>query len=749
MSGVGDPSKHQIRLLVLMRYAIYRMPMRSLFFLPFFLVYSTVFPAITRALPVQRPHVEVELVSEMEAFNSGATTWIGVRVKPAEDWHVYWKYAGDSGLAPSFTWQLPQGATVGEVAWPSPSRIPVSHLVNYGYGTEVLFAVPLRLLATHPWGASIEIGVIAEWLVCKEECIPGDAELSLRLPVSSEPPRPSEWHSLFEHTRTTVPDASDIVAKWKMTAELVDNHYTLEWRYPDDEPFQFERQPHFFPSRSRQIENAEQQHYSFDRSTRMGSLTLTPYRTSNTRVSELSGVLAPQGGFHAGLAAIEFTLPVKGAPRKEPAVSTSGEGAVTAVQNSAVDSVQPLSFLVSMSFAFLGGILLNLMPCVFPVLSIKAISLIDAASKDVRTVRLHGFLYSLGVVGSFLLLASALLVLRSQGSEFGWGFQLQSPPFVLALCFITFLIGLNLFGIFDIGGGVQRLASKASFREGGPSAFMSGVLATVLATPCTAPFMGSAIAAALVMPALEALGVFLGLGIGMALPFVLITWFPSLIRRLPRPGAWMETFRQLMAFPMFATVLWLSWVLSIQVGQEYLLTLFSSLLVLLGGAWVLGRFATPSRSTRERMLAQSLLVASIVIAAQIAMPPAGALMQAHEGSYVDHYGLSWHEFTATKVDELRATGVPVFVDFTAAWCITCQVNKRVVLAREDIRDLFREKRVALVRGDWTSRDARITEALERFGRGGVPLNVLWLPGKSEPVVFSSILQASDIVAALR
>ncbi len=412
-----------------------------------------------------------------------------------------------------------------------------------------------------------------------------------------------------------------------------------------------------------------------------------------------------------------------------------------------------LTFPLALVFAFLGGLILNLMPCVFPVLSIKILGFVNQAGSDRSKIAKHGVLFAVGVLASFAVLAGLLVMLRSgveglglASEQVGWGFQLQEPLFVAALALVMFAVGLNLAGVFDVGFGVMAAAGKAQSKVGGgkPSsggAFFSGVLATALATPCTAPFMAPAIGYALTLSAWQTMAIFLTLGLGMAVPYVLLSFFPGWLKMLPRPGAWMETFKQVMAFPMFATALWLMWVYGNQLGQTNGMLLLGGSMILLGiGLWAFGRWNAPERSATAQWGGR---VAAIIFVALAALVPTyGGSLLAED--------LQWEPFSQARAEQLRDEGNVVFVDFTAKWCATCQWNKQTVIYSDTVKEAIREHDVKLLRADWTKKDPAITRALEQFGHNGVPLYVIYSPKPgSEPDVRGPVITRNEIAEAIR
>jgi thiol:disulfide interchange protein/DsbC/DsbD-like thiol-disulfide interchange protein len=707
--------------------------------------------AAAAADSVVAPHVEVSLVADVDGVRPGEPFDAGIRFVLEKSWHVYWSNPGDSGLAPTVRWTLPEGTSAGPIVWPHPHKITLGPLANYGYEAEVLLPVRITPSSALAPGETLTLAVRIDWLVCQEDCIPGDAQLALALPIVAGPPSPSRWATAFAAAHARVPRAPAAIA---VTALRHEGRLELRLTPRDgtavlagDATGGASRALTFFPAEPELIENAAAQPQSI-----AGDAVTIALEKSHQRrevVQQLRGTLVAEGGFAPdGAPAILIDVPVRAAV-PETATRAPGDSATDPVATGSAGSTW-----LALGLAFLGGLLLNVMPCVFPVLSIKVFDFVRQAGGDPTTLRRHGALYAAGVLLSFWVLAGALLVLRAGGEGLGWGFQLQSPAFVMAMVFVLVGLALSLLGVFDLGLGVSALAGRASQGDGLAGSFATGVLATVVATPCTAPFMGPALGWALTQPALQAMLVFTALGVGMALPYVVLCLVPSWLRLLPRPGAWLETFRQLMAFPLLATAVWLLWVLGLQAGSDAIAGTLAGLLLLALGLWLHGRFASLERPerTRRAALASALVLTlagfATALASRGAAPAASGIASASADATTDAYGIPWRDYTRATLDELRAAGTPVFVDFTAAWCLTCKVNEHVVFSSQDVRDAFASRDVAMLRADWTSRDDEITRALASFGRSGVPLYVLYGAG-AEPTILPSVLTRGVVLDALQ
>ncbi len=402
---------------------------------------------------------------------------------------------------------------------------------------------------------------------------------------------------------------------------------------------------------------------------------------------------------------------------------------------------------LALVFAFLGGLILNLMPCVLPVLSLKIMGIVQQAGDHPKEKFKHGLIFTLGVLVSFWILAGMLLILRAGGEQLGWGFQLQSPTFVIILSIFLFLFSLSMFGLFEIGTTLTSVGQSTQNKSAYMGSFTSGVLATVVATPCTAPFMGSALGFALGQPAYASLLIFTFLGLGMASPYLILTTTPKLLKFIPKPGAWMESMKQFMGFLLLATVLWLLWVLSLQTGSEGVIILLTSLIFVGIGGWVYGRWGNIAKAKPTRRIAQTIsalaLIAAVIFSLQNIEVKAAGAEDVHKQGKIE-----WRKFSPEILEQLRKEGKPVFVDFTAAWCLSCQVNEKVAFGSGDVQDKFLEKNITALKADWTNKDETITKALASFGRNSVPFYVLYIPDKKEPVIFPEILTPGIVLDKL-
>lgn len=664
----------------------------------------------------QSPRATVSLVSEYAAVSPGQQLRIGLRQRLAPHWHTYWKNPGDAGSPPNVTFTLPGGVTVGEIDWPGPDRFLVGPVASYGYENEIVFPMPLQVPADARPGSQLVIEANADWVVCEKECIPEDGVFRLILPVEPEArPAGVDVRAAFATFDTRRPQT----APWTATLEEGAAGLRLVVR-GDGIARASVRSALYFPDTWGNVDHAADQVLTVVD----GELALTLQKGQGFSPGPSGGLLAVTDG---GGQKRWFMLQ----PAPATAAPTVTEGATT------------LPLWQMALFAFLGGMILNLMPCVFPVLAIKATAVAGIAGGERRAVRLSGVFYTLGVLAAFMALALALLAVRAGGSAVGWGFQFQSPLFVAAMCWLMLAIGLNLSGVFEIGAALAGAGQGLAARKGHAGSFFTGLLAVVVATPCTAPFMGAAIGSALVAPAHVSLVVFATMGLGLALPFLLLGMFPAIARRLPRPGAWMVTLRQAMAFPMYATAAWLLWVLAQQAGEAGLrMALAGSVLVGLV-AWLIGLgqhgVKRPWWPRGLALLGVAGLVASACVLHGAAPIDSAARVLAMDAE----------PYSAERLAALRADGKPVFVNMTAAWCITCLVNERTTLSTEAVKQAMREGGVVYMKGDWTNRDPAITAFLRSFQRDGLPFYAFYPAGGMEPVVLPPVLTQAIVTDSLK
>jgi thiol:disulfide interchange protein len=677
---------------------------------------------------VATDQVRAELLAwAPDGVQAGKPLWVGLQLAHIPEWHTYWKNSGDSGLPTQLEWTLPAGITAGDIAWPTPKKIPIGTLANYGYEGTVLLPVPLSVEPGFA-ASDLEIRLKAAWLVCKKECIPQEGDFVLRIPArSSTGLSSSAFAAAFAASPSSLEGAGSRikVEARAIQVSLAGLPASLQGKTLD-----------FFPETGSVIEPGAAWQQAWQGAVWTAQIPLSGQRSESPQ--QMPVVVA------AGDAAYRIDAPVQGAWPAVAAPATMSPALEAALRANAalgaapaVTGGQPLGLLAALLGALLGGLILNLMPCVFPVLAIKVVGFTQEKNQAARLA--GGLAYTAGVLLSFIALGAVLLGLRAAGEQLGWGFQLQSPAVVAALAALFTLIGLNLAGLFEFGSVLP--SRVASLQAGNPTAnsFLTGVLATAIASPCTAPFMGASLGFALGLPAWQALTVFGAIGLGMALPYLAASAVPAVARALPRPGPWMDTFRRLMAFPMFATVAWLVWVLGQQSGIDGAGALLALLVLMALVVWSL----TLRGRTRLTLATFSIALAAAGIWAvgqNVTQPMASSALAGDPSE-------RWQVWAPGRVEQLTAQGQNVFVDFTAAWCVTCQYNKKTTLANSTVLADMDAKKVALLRADWTRRDPAVTAALAQLGRNGVPVYVIYKPG-SAPVVLSEILSVDDVRAEL-
>lgn len=665
-------------------------------------------------------HIEVALHSEVQSVQVKQPFWVALRLTPEHHWHTYWQNPGDSGTAPRLRWDLAVGSQASDIHWPAPQRIAVQHLLNFGYAGEAWLLVqitPPAQLDTPEFTMTAHLN----WLVCKEACIPGKASLTLSLPVTETAQPEPRWQAQFAQVRAALPKSLGDIGTLTPTEQGLRLRLTVP-----QTALQKLQQAWFFPIANDLLEHAAAQPMQIKDGKLF--LQLQPSAYFSGLADTYAGVLR--------LDEAAYAISVKSAPSSTAAFPSTTSFPSTSSGNKtgeerAETSKQSL-WLIGL-LAFVGGLLLNLMPCVFPVLSLKALSLLQHSQAEQRQQRLHGLAYTLGVLLSFLAIAALLLLLQAAGSQVGWGFQLQNPVFIVLLVYVLFALALSLSGLLHFGQHWMGSGESLTQRGGYPGSFFTGVLAVLVASPCTAPFMGTALGYAVTQPALIALLVFTLLGLGMAAPFLLLSFSPRLLRYLPKPGAWMESFKQFMAFPLYATVLWLLWVLGRQVGVDGMTAALGGLLLLSLALWLWA-----GKTTWWRKVTVIILI--ITALSLLTLP----LFQTAERQATT---ATPQAYSAQRLQDLLAQDKSVFVNLTAAWCITCLVNEQVALSRESVQQAFAEQDIVYLKGDWTNYDAEITELLAQFGRNGVPLYLLYRP-KQETQVLPQILTPSIVLQAL-
>ena len=660
--------------------------------------------------PVKAQHLTAELTSLSPQITPGGTQTIGLVLTIEEHWHVYWINAGDSGEPPSIKWTLPKGFTAGPLQFPPPQRLPLGPLMDYGYEDQVAYPITLTTPADAKLGKA-HLDAHVSWLVCAQVCLPGKAHLGLDMNVVRGPIPPAPVVGALGEALNLIPKPLPPTMSVSAIGDAKHIALTLHTGTHEEDA-------EFYPLDQEVIENAaDQELQSLPDGIR---ITLERAHDSTSLPKNLHGVVEL-----SSTESYELNAPIT------PGVVTSG---LTPAAKAA-KRVTPASVTIfgAIGLAFLGGIILNLMPCVFPVLFLKGLALLNSSGEEKKHQRLHGLVYTLGIVVSFWIIVAVLLVLRASGRELGWGFQLQSPGFIAVLAALMFFLALSLAGQFELGLSLTSAGGGLAQKQGYTGSFFTGVLATVVATPCTAPLMGAAVGFALAHSAWVTFVVFTALGIGLALPYLVLTMQPQWTKVLPKPGAWMETLKQFTAVPLFATAIWLAWVyahLYANDGVDRMTRLLACFLILAIAGWVLGRWPAKWGSA---------IAATLLIIFAVAIP----LLKVRVST------LKWEPYTSASFAAARSSGKPVFVDFTAAWCLSCQVNERAVLESAEVDSTLITKDFVLLRADWTQYDPAITQALAAVERSGIPTYVIYPAGeKSNADVLPELLTKDIVLRAI-
>ncbi len=673
---------------------------------------------IEKSAVKQEEPVQARLIAEEQEVQPGHPFWVGVELKMAKGWDTYWINPGDSGFATQVKWKLPEGFQAGPLMWPYPEKFTTDSLVAFGYTDSVLLMTEITPPNNLAADQKITLQADVTWLACNDSCVPGNASLTLALPITDQTPRSgAEEKALFADARKALPEKEESL---KVTTQA--DHYILQFK-----PLAGAEEALFIPEQNEVIDYQAPQILS----TKNGEMALSVKRAHpEGESSALKGVLLVSDHGKTFKKAISVDSAISATP------SSGGVDGVSSVGVAAI-------------FAFLGGLILNVMPCVLPVVALKIFSFVKMAQQRRSLILQHGALFSGGVLLSFWILSGALMILRAYGEGVGWGFQLQEPVFVVILASLLFMLGLSLFGVFEIGTSLISLGAKSpasSTSSPLSSSFMSGVLATLVATPCTGPLLGPALGFAMTLPPIQTMMIFTAMGLGMAFPYLLFSAFPQLVRFLPKPGNWMIAFKQIMGFLMMGTVVWLVWVFGAQTDNLATFILMAALLVMAIGGWIFGKWGAFNRPKVSRWIATALAALIVFVGGGSAVMTAKQhhLMSGGNGAELVADKGGWESFSPERIAELQKRGVPVFVDFTAKWCLICQANK-VALHSSEVQKAFHEKGVVTMEADWTKKDPVITEQLEKLGRTGVPVYVLY-PGNLQdpPYILPQTLTANVI-----
>ncbi|HEX4158232.1 MAG TPA: protein-disulfide reductase DsbD domain-containing protein [Rhizomicrobium sp.] len=658
------------------------------------------------------PKVHARLIAEENTIVPGQTVAVALEQNIRAGWHTYWRNPGDAGEPTEIVWKLPPGWHAGPIAWPYPKELPVGPLMDYGYEGRPWLLVDITAPADAKPGTNATLNAAVSWLVCKEVCIPENATLTLPLSIGASPAKPDpKLEAQYAAARELLPVASPWPVHFRLDRRL--DLFVAAPKLAEAHPTAV----HFFPFGEGPVKGIAPQQWQI--SPQGLSLRLAPGKQA-AALRALNGVLVLQA---AGTPTQALTISATPGPVPD-FVAQSG-----------------LTLPLAVLFALLGGVILNLMPCVLPILAMKALAIAGKSGRAHEAAG-EGLAYGLGAVLSFAVLGAAVVGLRAGGQALGWGFQLQQPVTVAAFALLVFAVGLNLSGVFEVPG---LGAGEALARRGGHvGAFFTGVLAVAVAAPCTAPFMAAALGFALTQPVAVALLVFVALGIGFAAPFVAIGFSPALLRLLPKPGAWMATFRQVLAFPMYGTALWLAWVLSFQTSASGLIVLLGAALLLAFALWLVGAIQQSGRGASVWLAWGVTALAIVALAALVPMVGAGS----SAGARTATAAIPSQSYSDARLAALRGEKRGVFVDATAAWCVTCLVNEKVALDDVRVRNTFAGRRIAFLIADWTNRNPQVTALLQAHARSGVPLYLYYAPGAADAVVLPQILTPDTILGAV-
>jgi thiol:disulfide interchange protein len=725
----------------------------------------TLTPAFAQKPAASSHHTAIELVSSVSSIAPGAKFTVGILMKMDPGWHTYWKNSGEAGLPTSIAWSLPQGFTAGEIQWPLPHKYNESgEVLTYGYADENMLLVDIVAPQNLSSNTPVTLKADVSWLECEHICVPGSASTSLKLPVGKGE-ESGKNAALFAKYRAEIPlphtNASGIDVRQSTNGSAI----MFQIKPADGKSFHVVKDalPDLYPGPHEQL--------VFARTT----VTANPNEATlripvsvyekMSKATTFSGVIVFQleGGERQAVTvsaqldeAFTASIPVDG--------ETPAAGSVLDQDFSAVHANGPgQSLALILLFAFVGGLLLNVMPCVLPVIALKVFGLVKMAGDHPRQVRRLGWFFSLGILAAFLSLAVIVIILQAAGQQVGWGFQFQEPMFVIAMAFIVFAFGLSLFGVYEITlpssiamGGM----AKSSSGEGGKgygASFTEGIFATILATPCTAPFMGAALGFAFSQPAPVILLVFATVALGMAFPYLVLTTKPGWMKYLPKPGEWMVTVKQFMGFLMMGTLVWLLYVLGKQLGMEGVVWTVAFLLCVGISCWMIGRFAT-LMATRVVAIRTWVLAILVTIGGywffleyvlNVRSVVAGETAIAHTSAPAGSQAIAWQPFAVDQLDTYLRGDKTVFIDFTAEWCLTCKVNEKTVLADESVVQKFKSSGIIPIRADWTTRNPVITQLLSKFGRSGVPLYVIFPAGKpGQPIVLPEVITTGIVLDAI-
>jgi len=689
----------------------------------------------------EREPVQVELIAENRTIQADRPFWVALHADVKPGWKTYWRHSGDSGMATSVEWILPEGFKVNEEQWPTPERFESNDAVSFGYSQPFTILAqitpPKNLKKKQP----VDLAATMRWVACNESnCIPGDCDCELAVDSDEVVPQPQEdVQELFRQARSALPNDT-----WEAEAQVAQNSLLLTIK-PPQYLKSLPRHATFFPSKEGIIDYHQPVTIESD-TTAPEAVTLRLSRGEQTQAlpSHLKGVVVLDNA-----EAITVTAPIY-QEDSAPLASADLDGDFIEFEG---------GIGTALLLAFVCGIILNLMPCVLPVISLKVLSIVKMSGQSRAQTVKHGLFFALGVLASFWALAAAILALQAYGHMVGWGFQLQEPLFVGILAAVLVVFSMSLFGVFEFGTDLaawagQKESETVKQSSGYSSSFFNGILATAVATPCTGPFLGSALGFAVTLPPISALSIFTSLGLGMALPYMLLTAFPNLVKWLPKPGAWMVTFKQLMGFLLLGTVLWLGWVFGAQTDNNGVFLLLSALFLIAVATWVYGRYSSPLQKRSARLAGGVVSAGIALLGVFVLVVSSQVVPEDNEQALARHLVTGeedlteWLPFSPEVVQKYREEGRPVFIDFTAKWCVICQTN-HFVLTTDEVEQALKENGVVKFKADWTRPNPAITKELRKYGRSGVPLYLLYLPGKERPIVLPQVLTPEIVLSSLR
>jgi thiol:disulfide interchange protein DsbD len=703
------------------------------------------------ALTVRGAHTQAQLLLSADTAKPGDTVWAGMDLQMEPGWHTYWKNPGEAGMATKIEWQLPPGVTAGDIQWPLPDKFPPAEVTTYGYSNEVMLLVPLTIETNSnlPEG-QMDLKAKVSWLECKEECIPANQTIQATLNIGTETKISANAPALESWKNKVPKPATNLFAFawWKGSANGDQRSLTIQVKLPKPD------NADFFPDASDNFEIQPTTKFIFDEYSNSILLDKAVKKFSGNWPTQISGVVViEQGGRRSGFDAksqITDKAPAGGAISE----SRTGVAPVSNIPSQNIETGRMPVLPLMLLYAFIGGLILNIMPCVLPVIALKILGFIAHAQHEPRRVRALGLIYAAGVLVSFLVLAGVVIGVKAAGHHAGWGMQFGSPVFIVCLTTLVTLVALNLFGVFEVtlGGRALSAAGQLASKQGAPGAFFNGVLATALATPCTAPILATALGFAFLQnnPVVTVL-IFLSVGLGLAAPYVVLSWNPAWLKLLPKPGAWMEKFKIAMGFPMLLTAIWLFNLATDDYGTN-VLWLGVFLVLLAFAAWIFGEFVQRSRTGRGVALAIVLIlvIGGYAFALENQLHWREPIVVADSAApLASPDGIDWQSWSPQAVAKAQSEGHPVLVDFTADWCLTCQVNKKIAIDVPSVLEKLKQINAVTLIGDYTHFPDNITTELNRYNRAGVPLVLVYPKAvDAQPIVLPQVLTPGIVLSAL-